>query len=261
MPGALRMKICSMYGCELRARRPIMLPLIGVSRHPRTVSPSSRAIFSRIPSHSIRSCGSTGRNTMPTPYSPGAGRENPRRAHSRSKKACGIWIRMPAPSPVCGSQPHAPRCVEVDQDLDALEDDVVRLPALNIRDESDAASIVLVLRAIQALSGRQTLKWVDFLHVSRALRLGIRDSATCIPFSCLAIPDFTFPNVPASFSIDPSSLSDLCRPKQAPPAKAVPPTLPRRFPSTLRNVSILSLLRHSCPVDNDSAFLCTASGF
>lgn len=47
---------------------------------------------------------------MPTPYSPGSGRVNPQEAHSRSKNACGIWIRSPAPSPVTGSLPLAPRC-------------------------------------------------------------------------------------------------------------------------------------------------------
>jgi hypothetical protein len=34
----------------------------------------------------------------------------PSRAHSRARNAWGIWIRMPAPSPVFGSHPHAPRC-------------------------------------------------------------------------------------------------------------------------------------------------------
>ena len=109
---------------------------------------------------------------MPTPYSPGEGRENPRLAASRSKKAWGIWIRMPAPSPVCGSQPQAPRWVEIDQNLDALEDDVVRLPALDVGDKSDAASVMLVLRAVKSLSRRQASKWVDFLHVSRNRRPG-----------------------------------------------------------------------------------------
>ena len=34
-------------------------------------------------------------------------------AHSRAKNSCGIWIRIPAPSPVSGSQPQAPRCVRL----------------------------------------------------------------------------------------------------------------------------------------------------
>ena len=40
---------------------------------------------------------------------------------------------------------------QVDQNLDALEDDVVRLLALDIGNEADAAGIVLVARVVQAL--------------------------------------------------------------------------------------------------------------
>ena len=36
---------------------------------------------------------------------------------------------------------------QVDQNLDALQDDVVRLPAFDIGDKADAAGVVLVLRA------------------------------------------------------------------------------------------------------------------
>src|SRR3989442_11776580 len=32
-------------------------------------------------------------------------------AHSRRRNASGTWTRIPAPSPVSGSQPHAPRWV------------------------------------------------------------------------------------------------------------------------------------------------------
>jgi hypothetical protein len=56
---------------------------------------------------------------------------------------------------------------EIDQNLHALEHDVVRLSAFNIGDEPDAASIVLVLRAVQSLSRRQAVKWVNFLHFDR----------------------------------------------------------------------------------------------
>ena len=34
----------------------------------------------------------------------------PRPAHSSFRNSCGIWIRMPAPSPAMGSAPTAPRC-------------------------------------------------------------------------------------------------------------------------------------------------------
>src|SRR5271157_283870 len=113
MPYARLTKICSMYGCVLRARRPMVLAFTGVSRQPRTVRPSSRTISSRMASHDIRSWGSTGRKTMPTPYSPGEGSGKPKREHSPSKKAWGIWINTPAPLPVWGSHPQAPRCVRL----------------------------------------------------------------------------------------------------------------------------------------------------
>lgn len=47
---------------------------------------------------------------MPTPYSPSAGSVKPSCLHALTKKSCGICMRMPAPSPVSGSQPQAPRC-------------------------------------------------------------------------------------------------------------------------------------------------------
>ena len=41
--------------------------------------------------------------------------------------------------------------VEVDQNLERLGDDVVRLPALDVDDEADAARVVLELRIVKAL--------------------------------------------------------------------------------------------------------------
>jgi hypothetical protein len=45
--------------------------------------------------------------------------------------------------------------IEIDQDLQAALNDVVRLQPLDVRDEADAARIVLVARIVQALSLRQ----------------------------------------------------------------------------------------------------------
>src|SRR5262249_26574217 len=50
------------------------------------------------------------RKSMPTPYWPAAGSLILRLLHSCSRNACGICTRMPAPSPVFGSHPQAPRC-------------------------------------------------------------------------------------------------------------------------------------------------------
>ena len=44
--------------------------------------------------------------------------------------------------------------VEVDQDLQARADDVVRLAALDVGDEADAARVVLVARVVQSWSRR-----------------------------------------------------------------------------------------------------------
>ena len=73
---------------------------------------------------------------------------------------------MPAPSPVFASQPQAPRCSRLIEDLDRLADDVVRLAVLQIDDEADAAGIVLVPRVVQALCGRGQAcvsSWLAFL--------------------------------------------------------------------------------------------------
>jgi hypothetical protein len=52
--------------------------------------------------------GVAGRKTMPTPYSPGGGSAQPQ-ARRLAAKNVGHLQLMPAPSPVFGSQPHAPR--------------------------------------------------------------------------------------------------------------------------------------------------------
>ena len=63
---------------------------------------------------------------------------------SRRRNSSGICTRMPAPSPVSGSQPHAPRCVRLRRTVEPLLDDVVRALALHVDDEADAARVVLV---------------------------------------------------------------------------------------------------------------------
>src|SRR5712671_5664896 len=96
-----------------RATSPGAFSSIGTRRQPRTFWPSSRITFSTMRSHSLRWFTSDGRNTIPTPYWPAAGRSMRSAFASRRKNASGICTRMPAPSPVSGSQPHAPRCVRL----------------------------------------------------------------------------------------------------------------------------------------------------
>ena len=88
---------------------------------------------------------------MPTPYSPAGGRVKPSLAHSRAKNLWGIWIRTPAPSPVSRIAAAGAAVRQVDQNLNALEDDVVRFLALEIRNEADSAGIVLVARVVKTL--------------------------------------------------------------------------------------------------------------
>ena len=46
--------------------------------------------------------------------------------------------------------------VEVDQRGQAVADELVRLPPLEVDDEADAAAVVLVLGVVEALGVRQT---------------------------------------------------------------------------------------------------------
>ena len=48
-----------------------------------------------------------GKNAIPTPYSSRCGRSAPL---SWTRNECGVWRSIPAPSPVSGSLPSAPRC-------------------------------------------------------------------------------------------------------------------------------------------------------
>jgi hypothetical protein len=58
---------------------------------------------------------------------------------------------------------------QVLQDLDALQYDIVGLPPFDIRDEADAAAVVLVLRPVKALRGRQSPEWILLLHFSETI--------------------------------------------------------------------------------------------
>src|SRR6185436_6937575 len=98
-------------GITCRATSPGASLSIGTRRQPSTFWPSSRMTFSTMRSHSLRWFTSAGRNTIPTPYCPAAGSSTRSAFTSRRKNASGICTRIPAPSPVFGSQPQAPRCV------------------------------------------------------------------------------------------------------------------------------------------------------
>ena len=76
-----------------------------------------------------------------------AGRESDARPRSSSS---GSWSRIPAPSPVFGSAPAAPRCSRFSSATIARCDGLVRRHAVEARDEGDAAGVVLVAGVVEA---------------------------------------------------------------------------------------------------------------
>ena len=59
----------------------------------------------------FRIVGFCGRNITPTPYLPSRGKTKSNGEVTFLINSLGIWIRSPAPSPVNGSAPTAPRCL------------------------------------------------------------------------------------------------------------------------------------------------------
>ncbi len=84
---------------------------------------------------------------MPTPYSPGDGSEKPSVCRFALKKSVRNLDQNARAIAGLRIAPAGAAMGQVDQNLDAFQDDIVRLSAFNARDKSDAASIVLVLRA------------------------------------------------------------------------------------------------------------------
>ena len=85
--------------------------IVGRHRAPaEEVWPSDWTICSKRSSRRRRLMRSRGRNTRPAAVLAGLGQARCRLVLQASlKKACGIWISTPAPSPVFASQPEAPR--------------------------------------------------------------------------------------------------------------------------------------------------------
>jgi len=83
--------------------------LVGTVRQPRTGWPSDWMICSKRSSSRRRWVTLRGRNTSPLAYSPGPGSAMRAFRHTSLRKAWGICSSTPAPSPVFGSLPAAPR--------------------------------------------------------------------------------------------------------------------------------------------------------
>ena len=94
---------------------------------------------------------------MPTPYSPGAGSAMPSLSHSLAEKRVRhLHEDAGAVAGVLLAAAGA-AVLQVEQDLERLADDVVRLAVLQVDDEADAAGIVLVARIVQTLLVRQSV--------------------------------------------------------------------------------------------------------
>ena len=65
-------------------------------------------------------------------------------------------MRQPEPSPTRGSAPTRPAMIEIGEHEKSVTDDLVRLRALDIGDETDAARIMLVGRIVKSLRWRWT---------------------------------------------------------------------------------------------------------
>ena len=84
---------------------------------------------------------------MPTPYSPGRGQRETQAGRFALKKSVR---NLNQDSRAVARLRIAAACAamrQIDQDLDALQDDIVRLAALDAGHKTDAASVVLMLRA------------------------------------------------------------------------------------------------------------------
>ena len=103
-----------MCGMQPSAVAPTSAPSgsVGSSRQPRTVSPSSSAMASTCSRASARASGSCGRKQMPAAkvLAPSAVGGGSSKSTTSRRSSTGSWMRMPAPSPLLGSAPAAPRC-------------------------------------------------------------------------------------------------------------------------------------------------------
>ena len=146
---------CAMYGMQPSAVAPTSAPSgsTGTSRQPRTSSPSSAAMASICSRAAARAAGSCGRKQMPAakvlqPSAVGAGSSKSTTSRSSST---GSWMQDARAVTAVGFGARGAAVLEVFQGGEAVGDDGVRAPALDVGDHGDAAGVGLVLRVVQAL--------------------------------------------------------------------------------------------------------------
>jgi hypothetical protein len=86
---------------------------------------------------------------------PASGSSTPCSASTARRNASGTWVRMPAPSPVSGSLPEAPRCSRLRSAVRPCSTVSWRDAPGDVGQEGDAAGVVLVRRVVQALGVRE----------------------------------------------------------------------------------------------------------
>ena len=134
-----------------RAVEPGTLSSTGTSRQPSRWVPSSAQASAISDSQTRRSGAAGGRKATPTPYAPASGSVS--RVLS-ARNSWGTWRRIPAPSPLSGSAPVAPRWPRLTRARIGELDDVVIALAGGRGHERDPASVVLEPRIAKIAAGR-----------------------------------------------------------------------------------------------------------
>ena len=145
-----------MIGSTSRAVRPISVLSTGTSRQPRNCLAFFGARSSSNRSFAIAPLGFSrgGRNTLPTPYSPAAGTRMPSFAGlGREKIVRNLHQNAGA---VAGERIAAAGAAvsEIDENFQALTDDLVAFLAANVHDETHSAGVVLIRRVVQTFARR-----------------------------------------------------------------------------------------------------------
>jgi len=76
------------------------------------------------------------------------GQRDPSDRQRETRNSWGIWIKIPAPSPVLFFAPAGAAMVQIVEGSQAITDNTMRPPSFEIDDEAHAAAIVFVARVV-----------------------------------------------------------------------------------------------------------------